>query len=59
MTAMRDWFQALSQREKILIGVMGFLVALVVGYYAIVTPFINAYASAQKNYADAIDSQAR
>ncbi len=59
MTAMRDWFQALSRREKILIGVMGFLVALVVGYYAIVAPFINAYGSAQKSYADAIDSQAR
>ncbi len=59
MTAVKDWFQALSQREKILIGVMGFLVALVVGYYAIVAPFINAYSSAQKSYADAVDSQAR
>lgn len=59
MMAIKDWFQALSQREKILIGVMGFLVALVVGYYAIVAPFISAYGSAQKSYADAIDSQAR
>lgn len=59
MTAMKDWFQALSQREKVLIGVMGFLVALVVGYYAIVAPFINAYISVQQSYAAAIDSQAR
>ncbi|QTD55333.1 type II secretion system protein GspM [Parasphingorhabdus cellanae] len=59
MTAIKDWFQALSQREKILIGVMGFLVALVVGYYAIVAPFINAYVSAEKSYVDAVDSQAR
>lgn len=57
--AVKDWFQALSQREKIMIGILGFLVTLVVGYYAVVAPFINAYVVAQKNYADAIDSKVR
>ncbi|WP_422344611.1 type II secretion system protein GspM [Parasphingorhabdus sp.] len=59
MTAIKDWFQALSQREKILIGIMGFLIVLVFGYYAIISPFINAYGSAQKNHAEAVDSRAR
>lgn len=59
MDTIKNWFQALSQREKIMIGILGFLVALVVGYYALVSPFINAYISAQKSYADAIDSQVR
>jgi len=55
----KNWFQALSQREKIMMGILGFLVTLVVGYYAVVSPFINAYISAQKSYADATDSQVR
>ncbi|GAB5482216.1 MAG: hypothetical protein Pars92KO_19730 [Parasphingorhabdus sp.] len=59
IAALKDWFQALSQREKVMIGILGVLVALVVGYYAIVAPFINAYVSAEKSYADAIESQAR
>lgn len=59
MTAIRDWFHALSQREKILIAIMGFLVALIIGYYAILSPFMSAYSTAQKNYADAVESQAR
>ncbi len=59
IAALKDWFQALSHREKVMIGILGVLVALVVGYYAIVAPFINAYVSAQKSYADAIESQAR
>ncbi|MEO0441828.1 MAG: type II secretion system protein GspM [Pseudomonadota bacterium] len=59
IAALKDWFQALSQREKIMIGILGVLVALVAGYYAIVAPFINAYVTAQKSYADAVESQAR
>ncbi len=59
IAALKNWFQALSQREKVMIGILGVLVALVVGYYAIVAPFINAYVLAEKSYADAIESQAR
>lgn len=57
--SIKNWFQALSQREKILIGVMGFLVALVVGYYAIIAPFIGAFETAEQRYLQAVDGQAR
>lgn len=59
IAGIKDWFQALSGREKVLIGIMGFLIVLVVGYYAVVAPFVNAYVAAQKSYAEAIDSQVR
>ncbi|MEH6756002.1 MAG: type II secretion system protein GspM [Parasphingorhabdus sp.] len=55
----KDWFLALSQREKILISVMGVLIALLVGYFAIIAPFIGAFDAAEKRYGQALDSQAR
>lgn len=59
ISSINDWFQALSQREKILIGVMGILVALVVGYYAIIAPFMGAYEAAEQRYQEAVEGQAR
>jgi len=59
IAAFKDWFIGLSQREKILIAVMGVLTALVLGYYVIVAPFIGAYEDAQSRYAEAIDRQAQ
>lgn len=59
IAVLKDWFQALSHRENIMIGILGVLIGLIIGYYAIVAPFINAYVSAQNGYADAIESQAR
>ena len=57
--SIKNWFQALSQREKILIGVMGFLVALVLGYYVIIASFIGAFEAAEQRYLQAVDGQAR
>lgn len=59
MDSIKNWFHALSQREKILIGVMAVLVALVVGYYAILSPFIGAYETAEQRYSEAMESEAR
>ncbi|GAA0474092.1 hypothetical protein GCM10009096_14430 [Parasphingorhabdus litoris] len=59
MESIKNWFHALSSREKILIGVGAVLAALVIGYYAIILPFISAFASAEQRYQQATDGQAR
>ncbi|WP_108812455.1 type II secretion system protein GspM [Sphingorhabdus sp. Alg231-15] len=57
ISSAKAWFYALSQREKILIAIMGILTALVVGYYAFVGPFIGAFETAEKRYQEAVDSR--
>ena len=59
IAAIKDWFQALSQREQIMIGALGVLCAVILGYYVIISPFVGAYESAQNRYAQAIDRQAQ
>ncbi|MEW4468264.1 type II secretion system protein GspM [Parasphingorhabdus sp. JC815] len=57
IATIKDRFLGLSQREQILIGVLGFLIALILGYYALIAPFLGAYESAQNRYTQAIDRQ--
>lgn len=59
IAALKDWFLALSQREKIMIGVLGALCAMILGYYAIIAPFTSAYENAQSRYVEATERQAR
>lgn len=55
----RNWFAGLSQRERILVGVAGLLLAGLVGYYGIARPMFGAMTVAEERYLDAIEQQAR
>lgn len=55
----RNWFAGLSQREKILVGVAGLLLAGLVGYYGIARPMFGAMTAAEERYVDAVERQAR
>ncbi|MEM8918368.1 MAG: type II secretion system protein GspM [Pseudomonadota bacterium] len=59
MTGLRDWFAALSQREKIMIGILAVLVALTVAWYGIYKPFSAASEAASIRYHEAVERQAR
>jgi len=55
----RNWFAGLSQREKLLVGIAGLLLAGLVGYYGIARPMVGAMADAEQGYVDAVERQAR
>ena len=55
----RRWFAGLSQREKILVGIAGLLLAGLVGYYGIARPMAGAMTAAEQRYLDAVERQAR
>lgn len=55
----RNWFAGLSQRERILVGVAGLLLAGLVGYYGVARPMVGAMAAAEQHYVDAVEQQAR
>lgn len=55
----RNWFAGLSQREKVLVGIAGLLLAGLVGYYGIARPMFGAMTAAEQRYADAVEQQAR
>ena len=55
----RNWFVGLSQREKVLVGIAGLLLAGLVGYYGIGRPMFGAMTVAEDRYVDAIERQAR
>lgn len=55
----RGWFAGLSQREKILVGIAGLLLAGLVGYYGIARPMSGAMTAAEERYINAIERQAR
>ncbi|MGB5723546.1 MAG: type II secretion system protein GspM [Parasphingorhabdus sp.] len=55
----RNWFVGLSQREKILVGVAGLLLAGLVGYYGIARPMFDAMTAAEERYLDAVERHAR
>ncbi|MEP3225954.1 MAG: type II secretion system protein GspM [Parasphingorhabdus sp.] len=57
--SLHNWFRALSQREKIMVGCAGLLAALVIGYYAIIKPFSGAYSEAQTRHAEVVEARAR
>ncbi|SIN63272.1 general secretion pathway protein M [Parasphingorhabdus marina DSM 22363] len=59
MTGLRDWFAALSQREKIMIGILAVLVALTVAWYGIYKPFSAASEAASIRYHEAVERQTR
>lgn len=59
MTGLRDWFAALSQREKIMIGILAILVVLTVAWYGIYKPFSSASETASLRYHEAVKRQAR
>ncbi len=55
----RNWFVGLSQRERVLVGVAGLLLAGLVGYYGIARPMLGAMTAAEERYVDAVERQAR
>ena len=55
----RNWFVGLSQREKILVGIAGLLLAGLVGFYGIARPMVGAMESAEERYLAAVERQAR
>jgi len=55
----RNWFTGLSQREKIMVGIAGLLLAGLVGYYGIARPMFGAMTSAEERYVDAVERQVR
>lgn len=55
----RNWFAGLSQRERILVGIAGLLLAGLVGYYGIARPMFGAMTSAEERYVEAVERQAR
>lgn len=55
----RNWFAGLSQREKILVGIAGLLVAGLIGFYGIARPMSGAIAAAEQRYVSAVERQAR
>ncbi|MEO9470192.1 type II secretion system protein M [Parasphingorhabdus sp.] len=59
MTALREWFGALSQREKIMVSVLGVLVALTIAWYGIYQPLSSASTDAALRYQQAVERQAR
>ena len=50
----RNWFVGLSQRERVLVGVAGLLLAGLVGYYGIARPMLGAMTAAEERYVDAV-----
>jgi len=59
ISALTNWFAALSQREKILIGLLGFLLAATIGFYGIYQPLSHGVQNAQDRYQEAVERQAR
>lgn len=55
----RNWFAGLSQREKILVGIAGLLLAGLVGFYGITRPMVGAMTSAEERYLASVEQQAR
>lgn len=55
----RNWFAGLNQREKLLVGIAGLLLAGLVGYYGIARPMFGAMTSAEQRYTSAVEQQAR
>ena len=54
-----NWFTGLSQRERVLVGFAGLLLAGVVGYYGIARPIVGAMVHAEERYIDAVERQGR
>ncbi len=55
--SIKKWFQALSQREKILVSMAGVLLALTILVYAIILPFLSALEQAADRYEESITRQ--
>ncbi|MEH6828029.1 type II secretion system protein GspM [Parasphingorhabdus sp.] len=55
----RNWFVGLSQREKIMVGIAGLLLAGLVGYYGIARPMFGAMTAAEERYVGAVERQVR
>lgn len=55
----RNWFVGLSQRERILVGIAGLLLAGLVGYYGIARPMFGAMTFAEERYVGAVERRAR
>jgi general secretion pathway protein M len=55
----RNWFAGLSQRERILVGIAGLLLAGLVGYYGVARPMFGAMTAAEERYVNSVEQQAR
>lgn len=55
--SIRNWFQALSRREKTLVGILAILLALTFVFYALVKPFVSALDQAEKRYEQSVSRQ--
>ena len=59
MTGLREWFGALSQREKIMVSILAVLVALTIAWYGIYQPLSSATTDAALRYQQSVERQAR
>ena len=57
--SLKNWYQALSQREQILIGILVILLTLTVVFYGIFRPIVSATEAAENDYIEAIEREAR
>ncbi|WP_164115709.1 type II secretion system protein GspM [Sphingorhabdus sp. Alg239-R122] len=55
----KHWFVSLSRREQILVSIFAALLAIVIGIYGIILPFISAYSSVRQDYSVAVEDSAR
>ncbi len=55
--SIRNWFHALSRREKTLVGILAILLALTLIFYVVVMPFISALDQAEKRYEQSVSRQ--
>jgi general secretion pathway protein M len=53
--SLRNWFTALSQRERIFVGVAGLILAVVIAVYAVTLPLLNAIETARTDYIIALE----
>jgi general secretion pathway protein M len=58
MSSLKNWFIALSSREKIMVAIAGILAAGVIGVYAITLPLLGAIQSKQLEYNGALERKA-
>ena len=59
MQGLRDWFAALSGRERWLVGIAGVLAVLVIGIYGVVLPLGAAHDAAHDRHREAVFASSR
>ncbi len=59
IASVRHWFNALSRRERILVGIFAVLLSITLLVYGIIRPLIDAYGDAKIDHAAAVQDSGR